>query len=401
MTSAPTWSLRVLLSPVVARLLIFGVHPIDLEGVLSRLEGSPLLNAKMLETRWLALWMELKEEWERRAERSLALGHRQTAAICRFHASACGLARFLINTGDIEVKRSVYLDYAVTHRRAMDLLPDPVRELRIQCSEGFELAAQLHLPAGAGPYPCVVVFAGLGSCKEEMVTLARALTQRGVAALVPDMPGSGASLFVHGVTCSMARIESAIAGLAQFVVDNPELDASALGGMGLCMGGGYCYRAAALDARYKYAAMLFPLFINMVAQGSVPEWMRSGPWTEFQMGGLEADQFIGQMGPADTDVPRVPCFVVHGRHDNWMTWDSVNALLQRVQHPHRELLTIENAPVVTGGNATTHAMPVGEQMHWVVPVVADWLTDRAAECSRVSLGGATDTRGKNGSPVRQ
>src|SRR5512145_1704985 len=108
--NASTWSLRGLLSPVVARLLILGTNPIDLEGVLSRLESSPMLNAKMLETRWLAEWEAQAKEWEQRAEQALARGHLRTAYVCRFYASACGLARFLINTSDMALKRSVYLD---------------------------------------------------------------------------------------------------------------------------------------------------------------------------------------------------------------------------------------------------------------------------------------------------
>jgi dienelactone hydrolase len=338
----------------------------------------------MLETRWLAEWEAQAKEWAQRAEQALARGHLRTAYVCRSYASACGLARFLINTSDMELKRSVYLDYAEAHREAMSLLSTPVRQLSVLCASSFELAAQLHLPAGQGPHPCVVVFAGLGSCKEEMVTLARALVDRGVAALVPDMPGCGATLFTHGVPCSMARVEQAIEGLARAVVEHPDLDESATGATGLCMGGGYAFRAVCIDSRYRYAATLFPLFISMVAHGSVPQWMRSGPWTALQTGGLEAEQFIAQMGPQPTDAPRVPFFMVHGRHDNWMTWDAANALLQRVQHPDRELLTLENPPIVTGGNATTHAMPVGEAMHWVVPLVADWLSDRAHALTRGS-----------------
>jgi dienelactone hydrolase len=362
---------------VVARLLIFGVNPVDLEGVLARLESVPLLNAKMLETRWLSEWGALAQSWERRASDALLRGYKKTAYVCRFHASVCNLARFLVNTADMTLKRAVYSDFAQSHRETLELLPTPVNEIDISCEGQFKISAQLYLPEGEGPHPCVVVFAGLGSCKEEMVVLARALVERGLAALVPDMPGCGATLWSHGVSCSMNAIEQAIDGLARFVVEHSALDDSALGAVGLCMGGGYAYRAASIDQRFRYVATLFPLFINQVATDSIPQWMRSGPWTAKQTGGADVELFIKQMGAKPTDAPKVPFFMVHGRYDNWMTWDAANALFERVQSPDRELLTIENSPVITGGNATTHAMPVGEQMHWVVPLVADWLACRA------------------------
>lgn len=375
----PTWSLRGLLSPVVARLLILGVNPMDLEGVLSRLESKPLLNAKMLETRWLAEWSALISLWEERGKTALASGHRATARTCLFHASTCGLAKYLVNTGDISLKTTVYREYAALHRAWADLAPAPVLSLELPLSDGTAMAALLHLPGGPGPHPVAVVFAGLGSCKEEMVTLASALVTRGVAALVPDMPGCGATLFDHGLPCSMPAVERAIHALAEVAFAHPQLDGANLGATGLCMGGGYAFRAASIEPRFRHAGTLFPLFIDMVDPAGIPTWMRAGPWIEKQTGGTDADSFIASMGPAPTDAPDVPFLMVHGRHDNWMTWDSAQALLARVRHPRREFLTIENEPVVTGGNATTHAMPVGEQMHWVVPHVADWMADRARE----------------------
>lgn len=376
-TTQPTWRLRDLLSPVVARLLIHGANPMDLEAAMSRLEAQPLPNAKALETKWLAEWERSRSRWIERSEAARSKGHEATAATCMFHAATCALAKFLVNTSDLSTKESVYLEYAATFRRAMDLSPTPVEEVVVECPDGSRLAAQLHLPGGPGPHPCAVVFAGLGSCKEEMLTLARALVERNVAALVPDMPGCGATLFVHDNSCSMPRVESAIRGLADLAHAHPRLDASRLGATGLCMGGGYAFRAISVDSRYRHAAALFPLFIGMIDIGRVPSWMKSGPWLARQIGNADPDAFIASMVPAPTDRPRVPYLVVHGRHDNWMTWDAARSLLDRIEHPDKELVTIEDEPAVTGGSTSTHAMPVGEQMHWTAPLVADWIADRS------------------------
>lgn len=373
-----SWSLRSLLSPVATRLLIYGVNPMDLEAILSRLEGKPVLNAKMLESRWLAEWERQASLWADRAAVARAGGHGATVSTCLFHAATCGLARYLVNTSDIEVRRRVYADYAGAYRAYLDAAAR-VEDLRVACPGGEALPAQLHLPAGDGPHPCVAVLAGLGSCKEEMNTIARALVERGIAAFVPDMPGSGAALFDEGIPCARSAIESAIGGIADAMASHPLLDGSRLGVSGLCMGGGYAFRAAALEPRFRFAATLFPLFIPMVDNSRIPQWMRAGAWVEFQTGGAGTDAFIASMGPAPTDVPKVPFLVVHGRHDNWMTWEAAKSLLDRVDNSRRDLVTIEDEPALTGGSPTTHAMPVGEQMHWAVPMMADWASERVAE----------------------
>ena len=374
------WSLRALLSPVATRLLIYGTNPMDLEAILARVEGKPVLNAKMLETRWLAEWERQGAQWRERAEAAREGGHVSTRSTCLFHAATCGLARYLVNTSDIGVRRAVYADCARGYRAYLESA-FRFEELRVPCPGGETLPALLHLPAGEGPHPCVAVLAGLGSCKEEMHTIARALVERGIAALVPDMPGSGAALFDEGVPCTRAALESATRGLADAMASHPLLDGSRLGVSGLCMGGGYAFRAAALEGRFRFAATLFPLFIPMVDNSRIPSWMRSGAWVDFQTGGVGTDAFIASMGPGEDDTPRVPFLVVHGRHDNWMTWEAARSLLERVAHPRRDLVTIEDEPALTGGSPTTHAMPVGERMHWAVPMMADWASDRIAELS--------------------
>jgi dienelactone hydrolase len=374
--SGSTWRLRDLLSPVVARLLIQGANPMDLEGALSRLEAKPVPNAKALESNWLSEWGTLQAEWIERAGTALAGGPRATARTCLFHATTCALARFLVNTSDLSLKEAVYRDYAATFRRLCDLSPTPVEDLVVPCRDGSRLSAQLHLPVGEGPHPCAVVYSGLGACKEEMRTLASALVERGVAALVPDMPGSGMTLFEHGSPCAMPLVESAISALADRIESDPRLCSARIGAMGLCMGGGFAFRAVALDGRYRGAALLFPLFVGQTVESGIPSWMRSGPWVAKQVGGVAIEDFMASMVPAPTDRPRVPTLIVHGRHDNWMTWEAARSLHERVESDAKEFLTIEDSPVVTGGNATTHAMPVGEKMHWVAPLAADWTADR-------------------------
>ena len=191
-----SWSIRTLLNPVVTRLLIQGVDPFDLERVLRHVESIPLRNARQLETTWIADWETRARAWQARGE--------EAAATCR-------LAQFLVNPGDIALRRRLYFEYASCYRTAADHFLTPVIDLEIPVNSGATMEAFLHLPEGTGPHPSVVIMSGLGSCKEEMNILARLAVDRGLAAIVPDMPGSGSTLLRRGVNCGSDNISHAIA----------------------------------------------------------------------------------------------------------------------------------------------------------------------------------------------
>lgn len=370
------WSLRAMLSPVLTRLLIHGVNAMDLEGVVSRIENAPLPNAKALEAIWLREWETLASQWDERARQALSDHHRLSAHLFRMHAATCHLARFLVNTSDLQTKRIVYLDYARSYHEAMSLCATPYESFEVPLGGGNSIYTAVHLPEGPGPHPVAMVLSGLGSCKEEMNTIARALVARGVAAVVPDLPGSGETLFSTYLACTREALDRSFTALADLVEAHPALDHHRLGATGLCMGGGHAYRATARDRRYRFCGTLFPLFIDKVPEGRTPRWMREGEWYAFQTGNAPPDEFIAGMGLGSDESVEVPFLLIHGRHDNWMTLEAAMELFDRVPEPLRKLLVIETPPVLTRGAATTHAMPVGEQMHWTVPVLADWVRDQ-------------------------
>ncbi len=371
------WSIRDLLNPVTTRLLIHGANPFDLERILKRIEQTPLRNARQLETQWLTEWDKLGCTWQERSQSAAMQGQRRTALALGLQAASCRLAQFLINPGDIARRRAIYLDYVRSYRQAAAFFESPVMSVQIPISQRNSLAAHLHLPAGTGPHPCVAVFSGLGSCKEEMNTLARLMAERGVAALVPDMPGSGESLFCEGIPCGSDNLTAAFCGVADFVEQTAELDAARFGTIGLCMGGGYAYRACYEQSRYRWCVALFPLFIDQVDNDKTPQWMKSGEWLELQTGGKSEMELYAEIGWQDRFTVGCPFFMVHGKHDNWMTLDRAQLLYDRATSPQRKLLVIEEEPAYSTSQAVTHTMPVGEQLCWVGPIVADWIANQA------------------------
>jgi hypothetical protein len=372
-----TWTIRGLLNPVITRLLIYGVNPIDVEAVLTTVENKDHLNAKSLERSWLTEWEGKAAHYSSLAEQAERQGNFLSADKFFTLAAQCYYAGFLINSSDRDVKKQIYSEYSRLYRKSETYYPSPVVYIEIPLKEGI-LPGYLHLPilSQTGlPRACAVIYSGLGSCKEEMHILARPLVERGLAAFVPDMPGNGEALFMNNVKCRFPTLDTAFSKILDVLSTREELRHATFGSYGLCMGGGYAHRAACVDRRYEFCVTLFMLYITQVQLGSTPQWMRQGDWYNFQTGGVPGDQFMQEMDELTQGSLYCPYLFIHGRHDNWMTLDSATAFFDRAQG-EKEKLIIETPPVFSTQQVVTHTMPVGEQLHWVKHYVADWVAAR-------------------------
>ncbi len=110
---------------------------------------------------------------------------------------------------------------------------------------GDRLVGALRLPEGGGPFPAVVVAGPMTSVKEQVTGVyARALAERGVAALAIDHRGYGESegaprQYEHAGR-KIADVRAALDALAA----QPEIDAGRRGLVGVCLGAGYAAHAA-------------------------------------------------------------------------------------------------------------------------------------------------------------
>jgi hypothetical protein len=105
--------------------------------------------------------------------------------------------------------------------------------------------------------------------------------------------------------------------------------------------------------------------------------MKSGAWYDFQTGGKCAAAFLEEVGWQDRFSVACPFFMAHSQHDNWMAPDKAQLLVEHATSPVRRLIAVDEEPAYSSGDVTTHTMPVGEQLSWVGPVVADWIADQA------------------------
>lgn len=123
---------------------------------------------------------------------------------------------------------------------------------------GLTIAANVYTPPGYEPgkrYPTLVVAHPNGGVKEQVAGLyAQRLAQAGHITITADAAYQGASGGLpRNVDKPSHRIED-IHGMADYISRYPGVDASRLGLLGICGGGGYALAAAQTDKRFKSVA---------------------------------------------------------------------------------------------------------------------------------------------------
>jgi fermentation-respiration switch protein FrsA (DUF1100 family) len=125
---------------------------------------------------------------------------------------------------------------------------------------GIDIAANIYTPANYDPskqYPAVVVAHPNGGVKEQVAGLyAQRLAEKGYITIAADASYQGASGGKpRNVDKPAFRIDD-IRGMADFISRYAGVDASRLGLLGICGGGGYSLKAAQTDKRFKVVATL-------------------------------------------------------------------------------------------------------------------------------------------------
>lgn len=125
---------------------------------------------------------------------------------------------------------------------------------------GLKIAANVYTPAGyeaTKKYPAVVVAHPNGGVKEQVAGLyAQRLAEKGYITIAADASYQGASEGTpRNVDKPSYRTED-IHGMADYISAYPGVDASRIGVLGICGGGGYTLNAAKSDKRFRAVATL-------------------------------------------------------------------------------------------------------------------------------------------------
>lgn len=130
-------------------------------------------------------------------------------------------------------------------------------------SGGFRVSGDLHLPAGTGRRPAVVLTGPFAGVKEQVTGLyAAKFAERGFAALAFDHRNWGASEGEprqhEDATAKVGDLRDAVG----FLATRPEIDPDRITVCGVCLGGIYATQFTAFDPRVKALALIAAAYNN-------------------------------------------------------------------------------------------------------------------------------------------
>lgn len=373
------WSIRDLLNPVITRTLLYGTSDFDLEYVLRKVENIDKLSGKAIHSVWINEWKEKAEKYRSFAIEAAEAGHGLSSYSYYMMAAQCYYSCYMINSDDINEKLTVYKLLEANYALASQHDNFKAEAVMIPLDDGRKLPAYIHYPDSNGDrkYPCALIFAGLGSCKEELDILSKPLLERGLSTLTCDMAGTGSALFEYNVQCNGDDLKASFEALNRFSTNHPHLDPDRLASYGLCMGGGYAIKYASLFSHIKCCACLFPFFMSLSEMDSIPIWMKKGKWPKYQFGidrYPEPEAYLNSMEFLNPDKFTADFLMVHSDDDNWISPQTIDHIFN-LAAGSRKRIKIEEKPAYISTETIMHAMPVGEQFHWVKHIVSDWMAE--------------------------
>ena len=197
----------------------------------------------------------------------------------------------------------------------------PVETVQVPYADGVALAAHLLRPSAAEPpYPVLIGFGGLDSFKEELLFMVgQGCLDRGIACLLVDGPGQGATLRKHGVP-NRYDYEVPVGRCIDYLETRDDVDQGRIAVSGSSLGGYYAARAGSKE--HRLAAT--------VSHGAV--WEANGIWGEdagedhglaghikwvFGVGSMEEAIEKGRKFTLAGVLGEMSCpyLIVHGGHD--------------------------------------------------------------------------------------
>lgn len=210
------------------------------------------------------------------------------------------------------------------------------------------LWGNLHLPEGTGPHPLVVILHGMDDSKEEHLTTAVGLQERGFAVLCYDGPGQAESLFLDKILWPADFHESSRAAV-DVAVEQHGCDRARVALIGMSWGGLWALKAATVDPRVR---AVYDLGGPVDANGfeRLPYFLK----TKFcQIMGVdrppdvpEAHTMFSLKHPPDLlDKVTSAVRVVHGGRDPLVSMADKEWLVEqlRTKHPGQDVTLLEYA----------------------------------------------------------
>lgn len=255
-------------------------------------------------------------------------------------------------------------------------------------SHGRPLAGHLYLPDGytdGQKLPAVVVTGAWTTVKEQMAgTYAAEMADRGYAALAFDFRGWGQSPdSIQYLENPQRKIED-IHAAVQYLATRPEVEASRIGGLGICASSGYMSDATLASSHIKALALVAPWLHNAAiveavygGEEGVNGLIQSSRAAEqspepviLEAASQTNDQAVMYQAPYYTEPDRGLIAAYDNKFnaaswEGWLTYDA----LQTAQHLKKPTLLVHSQAAAIPQGAREYARLMGDN------VTELWLDD--------------------------
>ena len=199
---------------------------------------------------WHTEWLQVADRNHARGDAAEQAGHLQTAKNCWLRAVDYYRSAEFWLSGD-DPRRLATFDKleACSHKWGRYLTP-PLEVVKIPYENGAHLHAYLiRAPFHVEKQPVLISFGGLDSFKDEMYFMTgRAALQRGIAMLMVDGPGQGATIRRDKIT-TRHDYEVPVGRCIDYLETRGDVDTSRIAASGSSLGGYYIARAGCYEHR--------------------------------------------------------------------------------------------------------------------------------------------------------
>lgn len=308
---------------------------------------------------WCRAWSAMGRTHEELAQSALGQGHRVTAGEAWARAAIYyHFGKFLF-LHDPQQHQRAHEATVRCYQRAAPLLAPPAERVQIPYAR-TRMAGYLRRPRGTQRPPVAILIPGLDATKEELHSFTEVFLRRGLATLCFDGPGQGESA---AALPTRPDYEGAVSAALDWLQDREDVNADAVGVVGVSLGGYYAVRAAALEPRVKAAVTVCGPFEWGNCWQALPSLSRqalrlsAGLQTEEQ-----ARRLVGEFTLAGlAEDIRCPLLIIQSRADPRIPPEEKERLAREVRCPH-QLVLYED------GDHVCHNLSYQYR-----PLVADWL----------------------------
>ena len=340
---------------------------------------------------WYREWTVVADRNRQRGDQAEAAGHAQTARNCWIRAVDYYRSAEFYLPADDPRRLETFTRCEECFQKAGRYFSSPVEKVEIPYEQGSALYAYfLRTPYGQARQPVLIAFGGLDSFKEELYFMvARGALARGIACLLVDGPGQGATLRRERIP-TRYDYEVPVGRCIDYLHTRADVDLERLAVSGSSLGGYYAARAAAYEHRLAACISHGAIWDIQARWAKTPEDHMSAPQIKWVFGArsmAEATQKAENFKLEGVlQHMRCPYLIVHGGYDV-LGVSEANTVYESAKAAGVDVTLTFVSPEETGADHCQHDNPtIGEEYMF------DWLAERFGIDERALVEQASQAR---------